>query len=195
MANPDAKHYLDHDIFTYITSLPDPEKPKATATFRPVTLDVGDTVFYSKGFAVLENVRSHRDIPQMDFGPDDSASVATIKLYSKTSSIYTVEPAVINYKNEIYSEPDTIIQESLVLQVQEVNGQQVTLGLKESHDVMQYVTLKAYKFPWINLLWLGTIIMVIGFLISMAWRIQNNKQKKLLVKSKSRVVSGKEPVG
>ena len=35
---------------------------------------------------------------------------------------------------------------------------------------MRYITLKAYKFPYINVLWLGTIVMVIGFLMSMFYR-------------------------
>jgi cytochrome c biogenesis factor len=33
-------------------------------------------------------------------------------------------------------------------------------------------------FPWINLVWAGTIIMVIGFVISVLNRI--DKQKKLM---------------
>jgi cytochrome c-type biogenesis protein CcmF len=37
---------------------------------------------------------------------------------------------------------------------------------------MRYITLKAYKFPMINLLWLGTLIMVAGFLMSMWHRIR-----------------------
>ncbi|MDQ3277835.1 MAG: cytochrome c biogenesis protein CcsA, partial [Bacteroidota bacterium] len=49
MANPDSKHYWDHDIFTYITSLPDPNKTKDTATFKTVNTQLGDTVFYSRG--------------------------------------------------------------------------------------------------------------------------------------------------
>ncbi|MBD0333324.1 MAG: cytochrome c biogenesis protein CcsA, partial [Chitinophagaceae bacterium] len=37
MANPDAKHYWNHDVFTYITSLPDPDKNKDTSSFRSHT--------------------------------------------------------------------------------------------------------------------------------------------------------------
>ena len=40
---------------------------------------------------------------------------------------------------------------------------------------MQYVTLKALKFPFINLLWLGTIIMIIGIIMSMVVRVQKNR--------------------
>jgi cytochrome c-type biogenesis protein CcmF len=64
--------------------------------------------------------------------------------------------------------------ESLVLQLQKVQGDQVELGVKENGAIMEYVTLKAYKFPFINLLWLGTIIMVLGFGMSMIRRIKQH---------------------
>lgn len=178
MANPDAKHYWTHDIFTYITSLPDPSKTKEdTTAFKTQELSVGDTVFYSKGFAVLEDVSSIKNVPGVEFGPNDSASVATLKIISKTSSIYTVKPTVINLKGTVFSKPDSVLPESLVLQLQKVDGKKVALGMKESDAIMQYVTLKAYKFPLINVLWLGTALMVLGFLISMVWRIQTNRRR------------------
>jgi len=178
MANPDAKHYLGHDIFTYITSLPDPTKNNDTSTFRDQQVKLGDTLWYSKGFAVLEDIASVRQVPGVEFGPGDSASAATLKIFSKTSSQYTVKPTVINMRGEVYSKPDTVMAENLVLQLQKVEGQTITLGVKESDAVMQYVTLKALKFPFINLLWLGTLLMVAGFLISMAWRIRSNRVKR-----------------
>jgi cytochrome c-type biogenesis protein CcmF len=113
----------------------------------------------------------------VEFGANDSASVATIKVISKTSSIFTIKPTVINLKGTVFAQPDTVLQESLVMQLQKVDGKKITLGVKESDAIMQYVTLKAYKFPFINLLWLGTLIMVLGFMISMAWRIQGNRKK------------------
>jgi cytochrome c-type biogenesis protein CcmF len=177
MANPDAKHYLGHDIFTYITSLPDPNKTKDTSTFKTETVTIGDTVFYSKGFAVVEKVSSRNNIPGAGLLPTDSASVATIKVFAKSESIYTIEPLLINKGGNQMPYPDTIAAESLVLQLQKVKGNQVELGIKESDSVMQYLTLKAYKFPMINLLWLGTIIMVIGFAMSTIRRVQMNRNK------------------
>ncbi|HEX2608392.1 MAG TPA: cytochrome c biogenesis protein CcsA [Flavisolibacter sp.] len=177
MANPDAKHYLTHDIFTYITSLPDPTRKADTTSFKPVEKAIGDTIFYSKGFAVLEDITSTKVIPNVSFGPNDSAAVATVKVFSKTSSIFTVKPALIVMGANSFSQPDTLMQESLILQLQKVEGKKATIGIKESEAVMQYVTLKAYKFPFINLLWLGTLLMVTGFLMSMAWRIRTNRLK------------------
>ncbi|HWJ26154.1 MAG TPA: cytochrome c-type biogenesis CcmF C-terminal domain-containing protein, partial [Flavisolibacter sp.] len=177
MANPDSKHYLTQDIFTYITSLPDPDKTKDTASFIPRNVKVGDTVFYSKGFAVLEDLKSVKNIPDPNFGPNDSATVATIKVMAKTSSIYTTKPILITKGGELYAQPDTILPENLIFQLQKVNGNHAELGVKETDSLLQYVTLKAYKFPFIILVWMGTIIMVVGFLVSMRRRIITNRLK------------------
>jgi cytochrome c-type biogenesis protein CcmF len=175
MANPDARHYWDHDVFTYITSLPDPEKNKDTSSFVPQTLSVGDTMFYSNGFAVLKDLAHHKNIPGVGLSTDDSVTVASLKVFAKTGSEYNLEPVLINKDGQLFAEPDTANAESLVVRVQKVSGKKVELGLKESNSVMQYVTLKAYKFPFINILWLGTILMVIGFIISMMRRIETNR--------------------
>lgn len=177
MANPDARHYWNHDIFTYITSLPDPEKNKEDTTkFKTITASVGDTVFYSKGFAVVEELTSKNNIPNAGFSPNDSASIAKLKIFAKSESIYTIEPLLINKSGTLMPYPDTVTAENLVVQLQKVNGEKgVELGIKESDSIMQYVTLKAYKFPYINILWLGTLVMFIGFIMSMVRRIQLNR--------------------
>jgi cytochrome c-type biogenesis protein CcmF len=173
MANPDAKHFWDHDIFTYITSISnDPAQAADTASFKANTLAVGDTVFYSRGFAVLEDVTTRDNIPQAGFDPTDSASVATIKVYAKTGSIYNLSPLLVNKGGSLMVSPDTVTAESLVVQLQKVAGNTVELGIKESEGILKYITLKAYKFPFINVLWLGTIIMVFGFFMSAVRRIR-----------------------
>jgi cytochrome c-type biogenesis protein CcmF len=175
MANPDSRHYWDHDVFTYITSLPDPEKNKDTSHFKTQTISVGDTLFYSKGYAVLENITSSDHIPQPGFDPTDSASVASIKVYAKTGSIYNMQSLLVNRGGMLLTSPDTATAENLIIQLQKVSGKTAELGIKEPDTIMQYLTLKAYKFPFINLVWLGTIIMVTGFFISMFRRIQTNR--------------------
>jgi cytochrome c-type biogenesis protein CcmF len=176
MANPDAKHYLTYDIFTYITSLPDPEKTKDTSTFRNHTVKVGDTVFYSKGFMVLQDINTKGNIPQPGFTDKDSASVASIKVFAKSSSIYTLQPLLINKGGSVMSFPDTATAENLIVQVDKLTPGGAELGVKESDSLLKYVTLKAYKFPFINLVWLGTIVMVGGIIISLIRRIDLSRR-------------------
>jgi cytochrome c-type biogenesis protein CcmF len=37
-----------------------------------------------------------------------------------------------------------------------------------------YIVIKAIEFPWINLVWAGTIIMVVGFAMAVVYRIKQN---------------------
>src|SRR5215203_1209373 len=177
MANPDAKHYWNYDVFAYITSLPNPDKTEDTASFKPVDLKVGDTTFYSNGFMVLEEMHSGRNVPGIELGPNDSITVASIKVTSKNSTSYTTHALLVNKDGQVFPYPDTVMSESLVLQLQKTKDNQAQLGIKESNAILKYVTLKAYKFPFINLVWLGTILIVIGFFISAAHRRQRKSMK------------------
>jgi cytochrome c-type biogenesis protein CcmF len=175
MANPDAKHYWDHDIFTYITSLPDPEKNIDTASSKPQDLKKGDTAFYSNGFYILEDLTAQTNVPAGGLAPDDKIFLATIKVFSKNNTSYTSKPFLISKGTNLYPIRDTVMSENLVFQLNKVEGGMADLGVKESNTIMQYITLKAYKFPFINLLWAGVIIMVAGIIISIVRRVQLNR--------------------
>jgi cytochrome c-type biogenesis protein CcmF len=175
MANPSSKHYWDHDVFTYITSLPNPEAKKDTASFRPHDIKTGDTVFYSNGFIILEKLETKDSLPEDLFGKEGSLHEAHLKIFSKTGSTYTLAPKLAIAKGNLMSLPDTLMAENLVFQLQKVNpDKSLQLGIKESNSVLQFVTLKAFKFPFINLLWLGVIITATGIIISMVRRIRLN---------------------
>ncbi|MGH2553770.1 MAG: cytochrome c biogenesis protein CcsA, partial [Chitinophagaceae bacterium] len=176
MANPSAKHYWDHDVFTYITSLPNPDRQKDTASFRTNTAKQGDTIFYSRGYMILENIKSKDSLPPELFGKNDSLFEAMIKIYSKSGTIISVTSKLASVRGESIILPDTIASEGLILRMQKVNpDRSMELGIKESDAVLKFVTLKAYKYPFINLLWFGVIITAIGIIISMVRRIQLNR--------------------
>jgi cytochrome c-type biogenesis protein CcmF len=177
MSNPDARHYWDHDVFTYITSLPNPEKLKDTANFQPHRLVPGDSVFYSSGFIILQDVVQKDSLPRDLFGENGRLTEAPVKIYSKNGTTYTVSPRLALAKGETLMIPDTITAENLIIQLQKAEGgKSIELGVKESNTVMKYVTMKAYKFPFIRLLWLGVIVTAIGIFMSMFHRIRLNRR-------------------
>jgi cytochrome c-type biogenesis protein CcmF len=183
MANPDARHYWDHDVFTYITSLPNPDKKPDSSAFQPHSLKEGDSLFYSKGFILVEAIRTKEaarpkdSIPEDLFGKEGKLYEADLKIYSKTGSIFSTTPKLALAKGELVAIPDTIIAENLILQLSKVNpDKSIELGMRESNALTEYVTLKAYKFPFIRILWLGVLITATGILISMVRRIQLNRR-------------------
>jgi cytochrome c-type biogenesis protein CcmF len=180
MSNPDSRHYWTHDVFTYITSISNPDKSKDTTSFRPNTLKKGDSLFYSSGFIIVEDIRTTIDsLPPELFGEDGSLLEARLKIYSKTGTTYSVAPKLAFAKGNYVAVPDTVLQENLVLQLEKLNpDKSIVLGIKESNAVMDYITLKAYKFPFIKLLWFGVILTAIGIIISMVHRIRLNRASR-----------------
>ncbi|MGZ8557414.1 MAG: cytochrome c biogenesis protein CcsA, partial [Chitinophagaceae bacterium] len=177
MANPDSRHYWDHDVFTYISALPNPEKNQDTVSFKSNKVKIGDSIFYSKGYLVLEKITTKDNIPFKNFQPGDKATVASLKVHSFNKTSYTSEPLLISQKGNLFAMADTVMSESLIIRINSVdeNGTNADIGVKESSAILEYVTLKAYKFPFINVLWLGIIITAMGIIISMVRRIRVNR--------------------
>jgi cytochrome c-type biogenesis protein CcmF len=180
--NPDARHYWNRDIFTYLTFLGDPTKinERDTSSFKPVTTKVGDTVFYSKGIIILDKVVINPDNDRYDFTPADTALVLQMTVISKEGNRFSAQPALQVKDGRMYLMPDTVMAQSLILQFNQVKGQEsglLEIGVRETSAVLDFVTLKAYEFPWINLLWLGVVVMVIGFVMSIIQRVKQLKSR------------------
>jgi len=172
-SNPGSKHYFSNDIFVYITSWLNPGNVKDTASFRNVSIKNGDTVYYSNGFVLVNKVLNANKNDNKDLPLVDSAWLSELTVMSKEGQATQVTPAFFVKDGQPTFKTDTVIQQNLILGLQRAGNGTVQLSIKESSSLMRYITLKAYKFPWINLLWLGTIIMVIGFMISMYFRMKS----------------------
>ena len=178
MANPDSRHYLGHDVFTYVSALPNPDKMKDTAAFTTYNRKVGDSIFYSKGFAIIEGLQVMDSLPVAGFEQGDSAAVARLRIYSANKNSYPSQPVLVSKKGNPISLADTVMAESLIFKLDKVYPDgRADISMKESDAVLQWVTLKAYRFPLINVLWLGIVITAIGTLISMVRRIQLQRRK------------------
>jgi cytochrome c-type biogenesis protein CcmF len=172
-SNPGSRHYLSNDVFVYITSWLNPDNVKDTASFNYKPVNAGDTMYYSNGFVVVDRVLAANKYDNKELPLVDSAWLSELTVYSKEGRKFSATPAYFIKDGGASGKTDTIMEQNLVLALNKQPSGAVSLGIKESNAVMRYITLKAYRFPWINLLWLGTVIMVIGFMISMYFRIKS----------------------
>lgn len=175
--NPDARHFLHKDIFVYITSFKDANAEKDTAQFLETTLKVGDTAFYGNGFFVLKNVEVNPPQKINTLQPNSTAMFLNIDVVSKEGSRYTIQPGItITGNQEITSLPDTVIAQNLVMRFNKVADAKtglLSIGVKESKELTPFLTLKVLEFPMIKLLWLGVVLMVIGFFMSIFYRLKH----------------------
>ena len=170
-SNPDTKSYLVKDVFTFISYTINKENlPEDTAQFKIIELAEGDTGFYSKGMFILNRVVKNPDNEKYHFKPDDLALMADITFISKDSMHYKASPLVHIDQYGLNQVDDTVYAQNLYVKFAGVTENKARIGIKESDMIIEYVTLKAYIFPHINLVWLGLIIMSIGIVMSAVQR-------------------------
>jgi cytochrome c-type biogenesis protein CcmF len=174
-ANPDKRHYWYKDIFAYATTWSE-GAPNDTTTFRPMQLKEGDTVFYSNGMIALNKVEINAPALQSKVGPGETSMALDMTVISKEGSLYPAKPGIIinQAQGTIRNIPDTVMAQSLVLQFNKVADEKkrmLEIGVKENRNMNPLMTLKVYQFPFIILVWLGVIIMIAGFVMSILQRV------------------------
>jgi cytochrome c-type biogenesis protein CcmF len=175
-ANPSSKHYWNKDIFVYVTSFQDNSKDDTTS-FKPNKMAIGDSIFYSNGYIKLEKVLVN---PNASRPAGTNELVLQLAVTSKEGLKYTASPGIVLEGMNLQSNVDTVKAQNLVLSFNKVIDQEkgtLEIGVKESSALTNLITLKAYEFPFINLLWLGVIIMTFGFGVATWSRVSKLKEK------------------
>ncbi len=171
-SNPDTKNYLTYDVFTYISYALNPEKNVDTASFKIHEVKEGDTIFYSKGFMVFNKVIKNPAGNKFKLQPAGPSVIADLTITGKDSMQYTASPMILVDSFGINQIDDTVYAQNLFVKFAGISTdqQKIKIGIKESDKMIDFVTLKAYIFPYINLVWMGLILMALGFVMSMIQR-------------------------
>lgn len=172
-ANPAAKHYWHKDIFAYITSFQE-NNTTDTTTFRNRQVKAGDTLFYGNGLMILEKVAINPAEQQSKVLPGEVSLFLNMTIITKDGRRYPANPGIAIKDQQLRLINDTIRSQSLVLQFNKVIDQKtgkLEIGIKESSSITELITLKVYEFPLINVLWLGVVVMTVGFGMSIRQRL------------------------
>ncbi|MEO7766073.1 MAG: cytochrome c-type biogenesis CcmF C-terminal domain-containing protein, partial [Ferruginibacter sp.] len=182
-SNPDTKNYLTHDVFTYISYALNPDANKDTASFKINEVTEGDTIFYSKGFMVLDSVVKNPASNKFNIPVTGPSVLADFTVTAQDSSRYNASPMILVDSIGINQIDDTVYAQNLFVKFAGVSADQkkIKIGVKESDRMIDFVTLKAYIFPYINLVWMGLITMAIGLVMSMVRRAGLSKTTGAIV--------------
>lgn len=173
-ANPAARHYWNKDIFVYITSFQDTDQTD-TSSFQPKNIRVGDTLFYNSGWMRLDSVSVNPVSRQHLFQQGEMALFLNMTVEAKNGGRYPLTPGMAINGTRWRPIIDTVVAQSLAVSFNKVVDEKkgvLEIGVKQNASITSLLTLKVYEFPMINLLWLGTILMVIGFFMAVIQRAQ-----------------------
>lgn len=173
VAHPSTKHYLHRDIFTHITSIPmgEDKKPMEIPVVSMERVAINDSFFTSRGMVVLEGIN------RIDDDEADLAAVARLRIDNLGGNPVFAEPVFMIKGNEFKSLPAVVEGYGLEFDIQHIDPDagQFTIKVTDHND---WLIMKAIVFPWINLLWLGICITMLGMMIAMVQRIREYNRTK-----------------
>jgi cytochrome c-type biogenesis protein CcmF len=194
-SSPDTRHYLFHDLYTHVTALPIPKSTNAgdaqTAASHgdaenddknydaPVTheIAVGDTIRYREGYMILKGMKKETAIQNIPLTDSDIAIGAQLEIVSNNKT-YTAEPVYLIRGKGVYYFDRKAEDAGLKLRLSKIlpdkNKVEITV-YQQPENKKPWIVMRALDFPYINFLWSGTLIMIIGFLLSI---FRRNKELK-----------------
>jgi cytochrome c-type biogenesis protein CcmF len=185
VAEPDTRHFLTKDIYTHVTYArleeekhdheheDDYEEPK---TFK---VSIGDSLFSSNAIMILNGISKEDDISTMNLNKGDIAVIANITIKDMANNSYTATPLyIIKDTSYVYQIPFEIEALGIKLNFKSIipAENKVEIEVFEKHsNSREFIIMKAIIFPYINILWIGCILMALGTLIAIVNRIKTTK--------------------
>ena len=178
VAEPDTWHYLTKDIYTHITYA-DLDKAQGIIKDNGLStsehlLKVGDSIFSANSIITLEKINPHVEVPRYKIKEGDIAVAAELKLIHLDGQESWANPIYLIIEKQVFSIPDTIPKTGTVFVFNKINpaSGEITIQMIQKNDPKKdFVILKAIVFPYINVLWSGIVLMVLGTIIAIRNRI------------------------
>ena len=175
--SPDSRHTLDRDIYTYIATAPDPMEEAKWEKTETFAVAVKDTFFVNDYVAILDDVVRTNQVDGVDVGPNDAAVRANVRVLDKTGE-HIISPAFI-IKNRMVAHPAEMSDElGIRIQLNEINPQTGKFTFAVNRTQRDYVVMKALEKPLINVLWIGTLVVLLGFGIATVRRYREFRKTK-----------------
>ena len=175
VAEPFTQHYLDRDIYTHITYAELEEREKSEEISEH-NINLGDTIFGKNTFLVLDSLNRNPRKDNRGLTENDLALGANFTLFDVQTNSHQIQPLfVIRDKQYSFSVPDSVPDVGISISFDGIDPatESFAFKLKESDPKYQeFIVMKAIIFPWINVLWVGCIIMALGTFLAVYHRIK-----------------------
>ncbi len=160
-ASPDIKRDLDKDLYAHVVDLNDPEKAE-WSEMEELKVHAQEQFFANDYIAALEKVERIFTIGATQLDSADVAVRAYIKVKGEYED-YIAEPIFLIRNRMVGRVPYEIGDLGVQLTLINIHPETGQFSIGVSTRQKDYVILKAMEKPLINVLWLGTLMLVAGF--------------------------------
>lgn len=181
--DPDTKHYLNRDLYTHVTYADlnvDTSKARkeAYAEAKNFVGHVGDTIFSSNAIIIIDSLRSN--LSEQEYKKNDSLLevTAVLRCVDVKGRNFFARPRFVIQNNMIIPHEDVVKELGLKAVFWKINPEDGTIEISMAEKLSNnrdFIVMEAYVFPYINVLWLGCLVMAFGTAIAIVERLRKNK--------------------
>lgn len=172
IASPDIKNDLSRDLYTHVTGYLDKQQDLEWSELEEIRTRIDQEFFVNDYVAVLEDITRIDQIGRLSLSDDDVAVKAVIRVQGERRD-YTAEPIfLIRDRADVGRIPEEINDLAVRLSLLNIHPDtnEFTIGVNTRQK--DWVVIKALEKPYINVLWLGTGVLMVGFFMAMVRRFR-----------------------
>ncbi len=172
LPSPDIARGITSDLYTHVSSSMNRESEPEWGNMEEVNVKIGQQFFVNDYVSVLEGVERITTIPGLPLSNDDVAVQAKIKIEGEHQTYYAEPIFLIKNKSEVGRIAYEIGELGVKITLLNIHPDTNEFSLGLSGRQKDWVIIKAMEKPYINLLWLGTGLLMVGFFVAMVRRFK-----------------------
>ena len=178
IAHPSRKIFADRDIYVFVSGASDEETRRPKYRRYDFQLRLGDTVQVNEKVALylqgIQEMSGREDLQKYQIAAAANLFVFANGRSYQTRPIYTIDQD--NRPGMLESHVDEVFMDFYFV---DINPQEQVIRIQVqelTNPNADQIIIKAIKKPFINLLWLGTFLLTIGFMVAIYRRTQENRK-------------------
>jgi len=172
VSSPDIQREVDKDLYTYVSMVTNPTAEPVWSPTENFTISMRDTFFVNDYVAVLDNVVRTEEVEGIKLGEGDAAVKAVIRVLDKDQE-FVITPSFVIRDRLVARKPEVNKDLGFRVQFQEIDPSTGKFTFAVNTTQRDFIVMKATEKPLINILWLGTFVLVIGFVMATIRRFKD----------------------
>ena len=177
LVSPDIYRTVSADLYTHVSSVMKPTEDKEWSEPEEIKIKLGQEFFANDYVAILQSVDRVFEVEGVSLGNEDVAVKASIRIQGEQGE-YFAEPIFLIKDKMVGRIPDEVQDLGIRISLLNIHPETSEFSMSINTRQKDWVVIKAMEKPYINVLWIGTLILMAGFGIAMSRRIREFRKMK-----------------
>lgn len=177
LSSPDIHRTLRADFYTYTASIMKPNEEKEWSDMEELRTTLAKEFFANDYVSTVTAITRVTEVPNMALNAEDVAVKATIAVKGSRGE-YIAEPIFLIRDKMVGRISAEIPQLGILFTLVNIHPEtnEFTIGINTRQK--DWVVIKSLEKPMINVLWIGTLVLMAGFSIAMVRRFRDFRLMK-----------------